>query len=408
MKPQLTPQTILQRIVDFNIKIRSNIYVEIEYSGRKFKGDKLILAILDIFSTPKSLYEGVEELSKRVKGVIGWIDLTSQIVSLYHEGILLSLDQHVVRLLSDNRSFDASDVHIRMLNDYQRTISFQKAIFETVTSNDVVLDIGAGTGVLAVTAALAGAKHVYAIERTFNLSKLAHKLFEINGVADRITLLEGNSTEIELPEKADVLVSEIIGNDPLGENILMTIMDATTRLLKTNARFIPDILKIYGLPVTIPSNVISKHKFTEQSNIKWHKWYGIDFSPFIKISQNQDHSFFVNTHKTKRWPFLSEPILLKEVNLKMINENTIKSVHNVTFKKSGILNGIIVYFEVKMGRTVEFSIHPSLAALENNWASKVWMPGVPLSVSENEKFDLHYEFRIDEGSVFRIIQNVNN
>jgi len=52
-----------------------------------------------------------------------------------------------------------------MLNDRQRTRSYQQAIREIVTPDDIVVDIGTGTGVPAATAAMAGTKDVYAIER---------------------------------------------------------------------------------------------------------------------------------------------------------------------------------------------------------------------------------------------------
>jgi predicted RNA methylase len=68
---------------------------------------------------------------------------------------------------------------------------------------------------LAIAAACASS-HVYAIEAS-GIGKLAKAIFKANGLADRITLIEGWSTQVNLPEKADVLISEIIGNEPLGE-----------------------------------------------------------------------------------------------------------------------------------------------------------------------------------------------
>ena len=56
-----------------------------------------------------------------------------------------------------------------------------------------------------------------------------------NGVQDGVTLIRGWSREIELPERADLLVAELIGNEPFEEEVLETTLDARRRLLKPGA-----------------------------------------------------------------------------------------------------------------------------------------------------------------------------
>ena len=105
-------------------------------------------------------------------------------------------------------------MHIAMLNDRRRTASFLAAIRRVVRPGDVVVDVGTGTGVLAIAAAQAGAARVYAVEAT-GIGKLAEANFRANGLQDRITLVPGWSMQVTLPERADVLVSEVIGKTPL-------------------------------------------------------------------------------------------------------------------------------------------------------------------------------------------------
>ena len=83
-------------------------------------------------------------------------------------------------------------------------------------------------------------------------------------MADRITLIKGYSTKINLPERADVLVSEIIGDEPLEEEVLKVTMDARNRFLKPSARLLPCALQVFGLPVTIPEPVRRRFVFTHR------------------------------------------------------------------------------------------------------------------------------------------------
>jgi predicted RNA methylase len=105
-------------------------------------------------------------------------------------------------------------LHLALLNDRRRTTSFLDTIATVVRPGDVVVDVGTGTGVLALAAARAGARHVYAIEMG-GIADCAEGLFEASDASDRITLVRGRSLDVRLPERADVLVCELIGHAPL-------------------------------------------------------------------------------------------------------------------------------------------------------------------------------------------------
>ena len=181
-------------------------------------------------------------------------------------------------------SIDTLQLHANMLDDRTRTLSYLDSIGKTVRRGDVVLDIGTGTGIYAIAAVRAGARHVYAIE-SGRIARAARTLFEVNGVANRITLIRGLSTRIRLPERADVLISELIGDDPLAERVIGITQDAMMRLLKPNARLVPSSIKIFGVPVTIPSDELGKFTFAPTVLQKWQSWYDIDFSPLVTVAR---------------------------------------------------------------------------------------------------------------------------
>ncbi|RPA66618.1 methyltransferase domain-containing protein [Cyclobacteriaceae bacterium YHN15] len=398
----LSKNTLLQRVYDLDIKIRSNIDIEIFLNGKIHKGNQYTLAILNAFSTPKSFSEGLEDTKHLVKGIQSWVELSWHIKKLFELGVLIDTKYSLPKILSDNGRFDAAEVHIRMLNDFHRTKSFQEAILKTVKKGDIVLEIGMGTGILSATAALAGAKHVYAIERTHNMPKFARKFFEKNGVLEKITILEGDSINIDLPEKADVLISEIIGNDPLGEDILRTFQDAVRRFLKPKAKLIPETLKIFGLPVSIPSELIDKYIFEPETILRWEKLYNLNFSSFVDFSQNQNHSAFFNTYETRYWPFLTEPILLFEIDLNNCIDDEITSKIKTIAIKEGVLNGIIVFFDLGLADGVYFSIHPEKATAANSWYSKVWIPGKSLDLLSGDVIEINYSYTGGKGSQFEL------
>ena len=94
--------------------------------------------------------------------------------------------------------------HRYMLHDRVRNEVFRRAIFAAVKPGHVVMDMGAGSGILSVFAARAGARKVYAIERT-TIAEFAQEILEANGVEDRVEIIQSDVESVELPEKVDVI-----------------------------------------------------------------------------------------------------------------------------------------------------------------------------------------------------------
>ena len=122
-----------------------------------------------------------------------------------------------------------------MLEDTVRMEAYHSAITGPNALNfegKVVLDVGAGTGILAFFAAQAGARKVYAVEAT-NAAKLAKKLAARNNLEKVVTVIQGTIEEVELPEKVDVIVSEFMGHFLLRESMLDSVLYARDKYLKS-------------------------------------------------------------------------------------------------------------------------------------------------------------------------------
>ena len=130
------------------------------------------------------------------------------------------------------------EVHRTMICDRVRTEAFRRAIISVVRPGDIVLDLGAGSGILSMFAARAGAARVYAVERT-TVAVLAQELAAANGVAEIVQLIHGDIMDLELPERVDVIVSEWLGGFGIDEGMLVPVIAARDRWLKPGGVMVP-------------------------------------------------------------------------------------------------------------------------------------------------------------------------
>ncbi|MEK7866204.1 MAG: 50S ribosomal protein L11 methyltransferase [Planctomycetota bacterium] len=161
--------------------------------------------------------------------------------------------------------------HLFLLQDEYRCRTYERAIRGTVRRGDVVVDVGAGTGILSLMAARAGAAKVYAIERD-PIALLARDIVRANGLADRIQVIRADAADVRLPRKADVLVTETVSPGlGTGEHILDLMRIVAPRLLRRGGRRIPNALLGMAAPVA-DARAERDHRF-------WSDVYGFDFSP---------------------------------------------------------------------------------------------------------------------------------
>ncbi|HVF53269.1 MAG TPA: 50S ribosomal protein L11 methyltransferase [Actinomycetota bacterium] len=140
--------------------------------------------------------------------------------------------------------------HRAMLRSGPRLEGYRQAIEETVRPGDVVVDIGTGTGILALFAARAGAKKVYAIESSPSLD-LAREICAASAYGDRVELIRGASTHLDIPP-VDVIVTDTFGGFGIDEGLLGGLIDARTRWLQPGGAIIPSAVELSVFPVECP------------------------------------------------------------------------------------------------------------------------------------------------------------
>ena len=141
-----------------------------------------------------------------------------------------------------------------------RNAAYKEAIQRHV-KNKVVLDIGTGQhAILARFCVEAGAKRVYAIEVLDEAFEKAAKLVQEAGLSDRITIIHGDSTTVELPELVDVCTEGIIGNIGSSDGII-PIMNDARRWFRPNAVAIPSRCITYFAAVQLPDALYQNPRF---------------------------------------------------------------------------------------------------------------------------------------------------
>ena len=379
---------VLRTASEITVHFDSSQRVVIQARGDMFRVDHLGLAILDVFSEPISVSEALDLLRSRISSLEQWVELSATIMRLWEGGVLRDSDKTESSSMPTS-PLTNSRVHARMLNDRKRTEAFLDAIKVEVSPSDVVVDIGTGTGVLAVAAAKAGARHVYAIEARA-IADVAQEVFDLNRVSDKVTLIRGWSDDIELPERANVLVTETIGNEPLAEGILNYVLDARSRLLTPDARLIPHRLRVLALPVELPTEVLNNHSPGEDRISDWRSWYGVDLTALLSRIGANTELLLVRGSKVSEWTLLGDPVALVDIDLGACEASQVDTTVSGIVKQAGSIDAVVGYFEAELAPGVRLSTDPRVAQPSSSWRCPVWVFGRPLNAEENDAFELRY------------------
>ena len=175
-----------------------------------------------------------------------------------------------------------------MLADQIRTSTYQNAIVANkhLFKDAVVMDLGAGSGILSFFAVQAGAKKVYAIEASGAANRIQQMIDAADKghnsyLKDKIVVINKKIEDpsIQIP-KVDILISEPIGVLVFHERMIESFLYARDHFLKPNGIILPNKAIMFFAPftdATLFSETIQKARFWENTN-----FYNVDFSPLAK------------------------------------------------------------------------------------------------------------------------------
>lgn len=182
----------------------------------------------------------------------------------------------------------------KLLADAQRNRVFAEALRRVVTPRCVVADVGSGTGYLSFVARGLGAGTCHLYEMDGAAVELCRRLMKANGTRN-MQLHHAFSTEVESPPRADVVITETLGNFALEERILETAQDAASRFLKPGGALVPHALTQWVAPVV-----------GGRLHAELDVWNRLEPAPgvsFAPASQAYLHNMFVKTVRPEElWP----------------------------------------------------------------------------------------------------------
>jgi precorrin-6B methylase 2 len=355
------PETVLVRVREVRVRLTDEDEIGLDVGGDQLHAPRIALALLDAFAAPRRVGEVLDAVA--IAGAEQRLEAQECVDDMVRNGVLVVPEE---RAALRTRGWVRPSIHMLMLDDRTRTNGFCHALRSTVLPEDVVVDIGTGTGVLATCAALAGARKVFAVESS-GIAEVAARVFEANGVTDRVSLLRDRSTRVTLPERATVLVTETIGNDPLDEQMLEIVADAKRRLLVPNARIIPSAIEIYGVAVDIPRTVLERHVFTKRKVESYRAAYGIDFAPLEQHRLSRSEPIMLDSRDVATWP-LGEPVLLAAIDMTAPFEPVVASRVTTRISRDSQYLGIMLAFRATLAPGVVLSTLPDDFDPTSHWA----------------------------------------
>jgi protein arginine N-methyltransferase 1 len=261
------------------------------------------------------------------------------------------------------------------INDHVRREAYLTALRRAIRPGDVVLEIGTGVGFFAVAAALAGARRVFAVERSSGPAlAVAREMVAANGVADRVELIHGSSREITLPERADVYVGDLRGALPFLGDHIATIVDARARHLKPDARLIPTADHLWIAPTT------AEPLWRERRLPDTPLLEGVDRTPLLRRLRDA-------WWRARLRPdaLLAAPQQFATLDWRTVTDPNVDATIPFEVTASGTMDGWCVWFSADLGHGV---------ALDSG-------PGAPPVIWAQAFFPLTYSVAVQPGDQVR-------
>ncbi len=228
------------------------------------------------------------------------------------------------------------EYHYEMVSDYKRVEPFKKAI-DMVCPGKIVLESGAGTGILSLLAAKAGAKMVYTTEIDPEMCDITLKNIRKTGFQN-IKLIQKDILDLNLADiqnkKADVVIAENLSTWQIAEPEIKILNHINRNLAKKDA-------------IRLPYQIFNYFELAQSEYI---------FEDLVEFRTRYFQFSGIMAPK-----ILSGKILFNKIDLKDINPLRIIDSIEVIVEKDGVLNSLRLTSPIKIYEDIFFEYSDSLA-----------------------------------------------
>ena len=291
-------------------------------------------AILSLFARPLALGDAIDRLENGRPNSTDFAPALSVVNMLMEEGALV---RPGTRAGVPSGWADPVE-HARMLHDERRTGDYVEALTQAVRPGDVVLDLGTGSGVLAIAAARAGARHVYAVEAS-----------DIAGVAERV--------------------------------------------FATNARLIPYALTLFARPLRLPETEARQRALGRAAVKRWRGLYEIDFEPLVDAVAPGPVNSPTEAEVAATWPVVGRATVIAVLHLSAFDGATVSACGDLVLDTPGAVNAVAVTFRAHLYEGIAHTLDPWRWPT-SSWATSVWVLPDPLVVGADAALRVRYSRRV--------------
>ncbi|VFQ63100.1 unnamed protein product [Cuscuta campestris] len=298
-----------------------------------------------------------------------------------------------------------------MLTDRVRMDSYYNAVFQNKHhfSGKVVLDVGTGSGILAIWSAQAGARKVYAVEAT-KMADHARELIKANNLETVIEVIEGSMEDVQLPEKVDVIISEWMGYFLLRESMFDSVIFARDRWLKPNGVMYPSHARMWVAPIR--SGLVDQKKCDcDAAMDEWNEfvndtkdYYGVDMGVLTKPYLEEQKKFYLQTSlwgNLKPNQVIGQPAMIKEIDCLA---TTVKDIVNIRSSFSlpitaenprlcGFGGWFDVHFKGRVDNPVKQEVELTTAPskeFDTHWGQQVFLLHPPKHVTKGDTMIINF------------------
>jgi len=273
--------------------------------------------------------------------------------------------------------------HARYLRDTQKLAAYGRALTQLVKPTDVVLDLGAGTGLLGLLAARAGAAKVYLLDGGPILG-VAEEVAIRNGLGDRVVAVRALSQEVVLPEPVDLVVCDQIGGFVYDAGVLDYFADARSRLLRPGGHLVPGAFTLRCAPVNAPGPRREVDVWaTRPADLDLGAVHDRAINTEWRVEAD-DVRTLTDAQTVGRLPAWSTERLTAELSF--------------TFDRPDTVDGLLGWFDADLAPGVTLSNDPNAADRMDRWCN-FYPLTAPCEVAAGDTLEVSLDVRPDPGIV---------